>query len=102
MVLDQLTIAQIEGLDEAEIDPKELSSVVDRLQVKFCKVVNRAKDRGDHLVMGNISAVGWVANTCAMSRNSPPTDSASASKSSRCPRLPRRSAQARSVTSLQR
>src|SRR5690349_882227 len=70
MVLDQLTIDQIEDLDEAEIDPKELSSVVDRLQVKFCRVVNRAKDRGDHLVMGNISAVGWVANTCAMSRNS--------------------------------
>jgi len=33
MVLDQLTIAQIEGLDDGEIDPKKLSSLVDRLQL---------------------------------------------------------------------
>jgi hypothetical protein len=71
MVLDQLTIREIEGLDDGEIDPKELSSVVDRLQLKFCRVVNRAKQRGDHLSPGtNVSAVGWVAEACAMSRNS--------------------------------
>jgi hypothetical protein len=71
MVLDQLSIREIEGLDDGEIDPKQLSSVVDRLQLKFCRVVNLARKRGDHLAAGtNISAVGWVAETCAMSRNS--------------------------------
>src|SRR5690349_17553542 len=72
MVLDQLkkSIADVEEADDADIDPRDLSSLIDRLQVKFCQVVNRAKERGDHLVMGNVSAVGWVANTCAISRNS--------------------------------
>jgi hypothetical protein len=71
MVLDQLSVREIEGLDDGEIDPKELSSLVDRLQVKFCRVVNRGKERGDHLLMGsNFSAVGWVTETCGMSRNS--------------------------------
>ena len=71
MVLDQLSIGEIEGLDEGEIDPKELSSVVDRLQLKFCRVVNHAKKRGDHRVLSpNFSAVGWVSEICSMSRNS--------------------------------
>jgi hypothetical protein len=71
MVLDQLSIRQIEGLDDGEIDPKELSSVVDRLQLKFCQVVNRARERGEHRVFSpNISAVGWVADICSMSRTS--------------------------------
>src|ERR1700737_2165291 len=69
MVLDQLTIRQIEDLDNAEIDPKELSSAVDRLQLKFCRVVNHSKQQGDHLLTG-MSPVGWVAETCALSRNS--------------------------------
>jgi hypothetical protein len=70
MVLEQLSIEQIEGLDDGEIDPKQLSSVVDRLQLKFCRVVNRARLRGDHRSPGdNISAVGWVAETCSLSRN---------------------------------
>ena len=72
MVLDQLEsgVAELEDGDESDIDPKRLSSLIDRLQVKFCEVVNRARERGDHLIMGHVSAVGWVANTCAMSRNS--------------------------------
>jgi hypothetical protein len=71
MRLGGLTLDQIQDLDDGEIDPKELSSAVDRLQLKFCQVVSRAKARGDHRAMGTeISAVGWVANTCAMSRNS--------------------------------
>jgi uncharacterized protein DUF222 len=71
MVLDQLTIAQIEGLDDSEIDPKQLSAVVDRLQLKFCQVVNQAKRQGDHRSQGeNVSAVGWVSEICSMSRNS--------------------------------
>src|ERR1700682_1759956 len=71
MTLGGLTLDQIQDLDDGEIDPKELSSAVDRLQLKFCRVVSRAKVRGDHLAAGtNISAVGWVSETCAMSRNS--------------------------------
>src|SRR5258708_32387790 len=71
MVLDQLPIEQIEGLDDGEIDPKQLSSLVDRLQLKFCRVVNRARERGDHWAFSpNISAVGWVADICSMSRSS--------------------------------
>src|ERR1700737_5324438 len=69
MVLDQLTIRQIEALDDAEVDPKELSSAVYRLQLKFCRVVNQSKQNGDHLLTG-MSPVGWVAETCAMSRSS--------------------------------
>ena len=71
MVLDQLSIREIEGLDEGEIDPKQLSSVVDRLQLKFCQVVNRARMRGDHRTFSpNVSPVGWVSEICAISRNS--------------------------------
>jgi hypothetical protein len=71
MVLDQLSIRQIEGLDDCEIDPKELSSVVDRLQLKFCRVVSQARERGEHQAFSpNISAVGWVADICSMSRTS--------------------------------
>jgi hypothetical protein len=71
MVLDQLAICQIEGLDDDEVDPKELSTLVDRLQLKFCQVVNRARERGEHQAFSpNISAVGWVADICSMSRTS--------------------------------
>src|SRR5258708_34192423 len=71
MVLDQLAVAQIEGLDDGEIDPKQLSSLVDRLQLKFCQVVSRARERGEHRTFSpNISAVGWVADICSMSRTS--------------------------------
>ena len=68
MVLDKLksAVSEVEAADEIDIDPRALSSLVDRLQVKFSKVIHRASERGDHLVMGNISASGWVARgaTC--------------------------------------
>jgi hypothetical protein len=71
MVLDQLSVAQIEGLDDGEIDPKKLSSLVDRLELKFCRVVNQAKRQGDHRSLGdNVSAVSWVSEICSMARNS--------------------------------
>jgi len=71
MVLNQLTLDEIEALDDGEIDPKELSAVVDRLQLKFCRVINHAQKRRDHLAFGpNFSAVGWVSEICFMSRNS--------------------------------
>jgi hypothetical protein len=69
MTLGGLTLDQIQDLDDCEIDPKELSSAVDRMQLKLCKVVDHGKRNGDHLLTG-MSPVGWVAETCAMSRNS--------------------------------
>ena len=71
MVLDQLSIRDIEGLDDAEVDPQQLASVVDRLQLKFCRVVDSARRRGDHQAFSpNISAAGWVALAGSMSRHS--------------------------------
>jgi hypothetical protein len=71
MVLDQLetAIAELEDFDEAVLDPKRLSILIDRMQIKFCRVVDHGKRNGDHLLTG-MSPVGWVAETCAMSRNS--------------------------------
>src|SRR3981081_1979952 len=68
MTLGGLTLDQIENLEDGEIDLKELSSAVDRLQIKFCRVVAHGKRNGDHLLPG-MSAVGWAAGTCGMSRN---------------------------------
>jgi len=50
------------------VDPKRLAVVIDRLQGALCKVVDGARQRGDHLLAGQ-SACSWVANTCAMSKN---------------------------------
>src|SRR3982075_660700 len=69
MKLGGLTLDQIEDLEDGEIDLKELSSAVDRLQIKFCRVGAHGKRNGDHRLTG-MSPVGWVAETCAMSRNS--------------------------------
>lgn len=60
---------QARGSDEL-VDPGELRSVIDSLEAEFCAVVNRARERGDHLVQGNASACSWVAQACAMSRSS--------------------------------
>jgi hypothetical protein len=72
MVLDRLkeAVAELEEADDCDLDPKVLSTLIDRLQAKFCQVANRARERGDHLLNGNVTAVGWIANTCGMSRNS--------------------------------
>ena len=51
------------------VDPRRLAPVIDRLQGDLCKVVNRARQRGEHQLAGQ-SACSWVARTCAMSRNS--------------------------------
>jgi hypothetical protein len=49
------------------VDPKRLSAVVDRLQGTLCAVVDRARNRGDHLLAGQ-SACSWVASQCSMSK----------------------------------
>jgi uncharacterized protein DUF222/HNH endonuclease len=69
--LEMLEAASLEferQADVADVDPARLAAVIDRLQGKLCSVLNRARQRGDHL-SDNISAVSWVARTCGLSRN---------------------------------
>ena len=56
-------------VDDDFVDPSRLAAVIDRLQGKLCKVVNRARQRGDHLLVGQ-SACAWVARTCSISPTS--------------------------------
>jgi len=53
--------------DDDFVDPKQLAAVIDRLQGALCKVVDRARKRGDHLLAGQ-TACAWVSVTCLMSR----------------------------------
>jgi hypothetical protein len=52
------------GLDD---DPKRMRAVIDALELAFSSMVMRAKQRGDHLLGGNINAASWIARTCGMS-----------------------------------
>ena len=61
-------IAELEEEDDDLIDERELSSLVDRLQAKLCRVVAAVKLRGDYQLEG-YSAVTWVAKQCQMSRS---------------------------------
>ena len=38
--------------DDDFVDPKLLAAVIDGLQGKLCRVLDRAKKRGDHLLAG--------------------------------------------------
>ncbi|HKV86572.1 MAG TPA: DUF222 domain-containing protein [Candidatus Dormibacteraeota bacterium] len=60
----------VENVDDRDVDLAELRSVLDNLEGKFCSAANKARERGDHLVGGNISACSWIARTCGMSSNS--------------------------------
>src|SRR5215472_19251432 len=51
------------------IDPRRLSGVIDGLQGVLCRVLDRARKRGDHLVAGQ-SACTWAAAQCRMSKTS--------------------------------
>src|SRR5439155_591698 len=53
--------------DDDFVDPKLLAAVIDGLQGKLCRVLDRAKKRGDHLLAGQ-TACAWVSVTCLMSR----------------------------------
>ena len=69
--LDKLESAAGDFKREADldfIDPKRLAAVIDGLQGELCKVVSRAKQRGDHLLAGR-TACSWVAKTCGVSTN---------------------------------
>ena len=62
-------VRDFEVEDDDFIDARALSSVVDRLQAKLCRVVAAATRRGDHLLAGK-SACSWVASECQMSKTS--------------------------------
>src|SRR5215472_3695843 len=62
-------IALLEAEDDAVIDPRELSSLIDRMQGKLCRVVAAATVRGDNLFAGQ-SPCSWVATQCRMSKQS--------------------------------
>src|SRR5438309_10974902 len=91
-------------VDDDFVDPSRLAAVIDRLQGKLCKVVNRARQRGDHL--GSAGITFWSGRAPAPGSPAParslrrrlPTVSASASSWSRCLESIRRSGQARSAT----
>src|SRR5438094_6522456 len=68
----QKLLAAVRGFEDEDddfVDPRALSSVVDRLQAKLCRVVDAAKKRGDHLRAGR-SRCSWVASECQMSKTS--------------------------------
>src|SRR5438046_1099485 len=62
-------VREFEDEDDDFVDARALSSVVDRLQAKLCRVVAAATRRGDHLLAGK-SACSWVAAECQMSKTS--------------------------------
>src|SRR5256714_6314088 len=53
--------------DDDLVDAGRLAGVIDRLQAKLCRVVERGRRRGDYQVAG-LSPASWVARTCGMSR----------------------------------
>src|SRR5437879_6875369 len=50
------------------VGPARLAAVIDRLQGALCKVVERARRRGDQLANGHYSAVSFVMSTCNLSQ----------------------------------
>src|SRR5438045_9635921 len=51
------------------VDPKRLAALIDGLQGDRCKVLNRARERGEHQ-LARLSPTSWAARTCGMSRSS--------------------------------
>ena len=51
------------------VDPRQLSSLADRLQGVVCTVLHRAQSRGEHRLSGR-SATGWAADICGLSPTS--------------------------------
>ncbi len=62
-------LAAVLGVPDSELDPGELSSFIDALQGKLCRVVAAGAQRGEPASAGK-SAVSWVADSCQMSRTS--------------------------------
>ena len=60
-------VAELELEDDDFLDPRQLSTAIDRMQAKLCRVVAAATRRGDHQLAGQ-SACSWVARECRMSK----------------------------------
>jgi hypothetical protein len=58
---------QAREIDPSDDDPKRLRAFMDALELEFSAMVRRVKERGDHLVGGNITAASWISRTCGMS-----------------------------------
>ena len=70
--LDQLEDSVREFRSSADfefVDPKRLAALIDGLQGDLCKVLNRARERGEHQ-LARLSPTSWAARTCGMSRSS--------------------------------
>ncbi len=53
--------AAVLELDDAEIEPRELSSLIDALQAKLSRVVAAAAKRGEHQLSGQSAVSGWLS-----------------------------------------
>ena len=60
----RLAVAELEASEG--VDPRELSSLIDRLQAVLCRVVRDGVRRGEHLLEGK-TPNGWVRDTCRVS-----------------------------------
>jgi hypothetical protein len=60
-------VLELEALEE--VDPRELSELIDRLQAVLCRVVRDGVRRGDHLLEGK-TANAWVRSTCRLTSSS--------------------------------
>jgi Domain of unknown function (DUF222)/HNH endonuclease len=70
MELEKLeaAISDFELADDDSVDPRRLSSVVDRLQAKLGKVLHRGRQRGDWQ-LARLTPASWAARTCGLSRS---------------------------------
>src|SRR5262245_32968264 len=59
-------VADLEASNPDFIEPRELSTLIDRLQVFLCQVVRGGVQRGDHLLEGK-TPNAWVRSTCRLS-----------------------------------
>src|ERR1700736_5305898 len=58
---------QAREIDPSDDDPKRLRAFMDALELEFSAMVRRVKERGDHIVGGNITAASWISRTGGMS-----------------------------------
>ncbi|HEY3084574.1 MAG TPA: DUF222 domain-containing protein, partial [Candidatus Dormibacteraeota bacterium] len=64
----EAAITDFELADDDLIDPKRLSSAIDRLQAKQARVLHRCKQRGDWQ-LARVPPATWAARQCGMSRH---------------------------------
>jgi Domain of unknown function (DUF222) len=59
----------VADLEVEDVDVRELSGLIDRLQAILCQALREGVKRGDHLLEGR-TPCGWVAETCRVSGTS--------------------------------